>query len=111
MNMKVEGSPPCLTASIVAYWWGRVHTDCVDTCFFGGRGGHSVAIIEPLTSALRDPAPPLPTGSLEAEAVPNATRGQPLPLVRILMPLIMVVVMLAMVAMMGSCLEGAPIRL
>ena len=74
----------------------------------GKRGGHSVAIIEPLTSALRDPAPPLPTGSLEAEAVPNATRGQPLPLVRILMPLIMVVVMLAMVAMMVLSSQGPP---
>ena len=67
-----------------------------------------MAIIEPLTSALRDPAPPLPTGSLEAEAVPNATCGQPLPLVRILMPLIMVVVMLAMVAMMVLSSQGSP---
>lgn len=67
-----------------------------------------MAIVEPISFALRDPAPPVPTGSLDAEAVPQATRSQPLPLIRILMPLVMVVVMLAMVAMMVLSSNGAP---
>ena len=67
-----------------------------------------MAVIEPVSFALRDPAPPLPTGSLDAEAVPQATRSQPLPLVRILMPLVMVVAMLGMVAMMVLSSQGPP---
>ncbi|WP_313549053.1 type VII secretion protein EccCa [Corynebacterium sp.] len=65
-------------------------------------------VVDPISSALRDPAPPLPAGSLDAEPVPQAARSQPLPLMRILMPLIMVVVMLGMVAMMVLSSNGAP---
>ncbi|MGO1842394.1 MAG: type VII secretion protein EccC, partial [Corynebacterium casei] len=65
-------------------------------------------VVDPISFALRDPAPPLPTGSLDAEPVPQAARSQPLPLMRILMPLIMVVVMLGMVAMMVLSSNGAP---
>src|SRR5699024_11619601 len=39
---------------------------------------------------------------------PQAPRRQPLPLIRILMPLVMVVGMLAMVAMMVRSSDGAP---
>ena len=74
----------------------------------GEEGDFILSIIDPISLALREPAPPLPTGSLDAEPVPQATRSQPLPLMRILMPLIMVVVMLGMVAMMVLSSNGAP---
>ena len=46
--------------------------------------------IEPLTTAEREPAPPLPQGTLSAEPVPAAHRPGQVPLLRILMPLVMV---------------------
>src|SRR5699024_8904394 len=72
------------------------------------KGAVTLALVEPISFALLDPAPPVPTGSLDADAVPQATRSQPLPLIRILMPLVMVVVMRAMVAMMVLSSNGAP---
>ena len=63
----------------------------------------SGAIVAPLTYAEREPAPPLPTGSLSAEPVPPGLRPQPVPLMRILMPLLLV---LALVGMMGLMLLG-----
>ena len=57
-------------------------------------------VIEPLTMPLRDAAPPLPTGSIEAEEVPEAVRPQPVPLVRLLLPVVMIAAMLGMVALM-----------
>lgn len=57
-------------------------------------------IVEVLDSGQREPAPPLPQGSVDAEAVPEAVRPQPVPLIRILMPLVMVGAMLGMVALM-----------
>ena len=52
----------------------------------------------PLAYAEREPAPPLPSGTLTAEPVPAAVRPQPVPMVRLLLPLVMV---LAFVGMMG----------
>ncbi|AGS34031.1 Ftsk domain-containing protein [Corynebacterium maris DSM 45190] len=57
-------------------------------------------IVQPLTQGQRDPAPPRPRGSLSAEAVPAATRPAPVPVIRILVPVIMVAAMVAMVALM-----------
>ena len=62
---------------------------------------HAVAsstIVVPLAYAEREPAPPLPSGTLTAEPVPAAVRPQPVPMVRLLLPLVMV---LAFVGMMG----------
>ncbi|RNE48869.1 cell division protein FtsK [Corynebacterium alimapuense] len=56
--------------------------------------------IEPLTAAEREPAPPLPQGSLTAESVPPAHRPGPTPLLRILMPVMMIGAMAAMVGLM-----------
>ena len=57
-------------------------------------------VVEPLTTAEREPAPPLPQGSISAEPVPPAQRPGQIPLLRILMPLVMVAGMLAMVGLM-----------
>lgn len=57
-------------------------------------------IVEPLTLAEREPTPPLPQGTLSAEAVPPAHRPGPLPLVRILMPIVMIAGMALMVGLM-----------
>lgn len=57
-------------------------------------------IVEPLDSALREPAPPLPQAGIDAEPVPEAVRPQPVPLIRLLMPIVMVAAMLGMVALM-----------
>ena len=43
----------------------------------------------PATGSVIDAAPPLPTGKLDAESVPNAVRRPPEPLMRILMPVVM----------------------
>ena len=56
--------------------------------------------IEPLTTGEREPAPPLPQGTLSAEPVPAAHRPGQVPLLRILMPLVMVAGMVAMVALL-----------
>lgn len=48
----------------------------------------------------RDPIPPLPSGELNIEAVPAASRPTPTPLLRILMPIIMVAAMGAVIALM-----------
>lgn len=57
-------------------------------------------VVDTGLSAYREPAPPLPQGSIDAEAVPEAARAQPVPLVRLLMPLVMIAAMLGMVALM-----------
>lgn len=57
-------------------------------------------VVEPLTHATREPAPPVPTGSLSAEPVPAAVRPKPMPIIRVLMPVVMVAAMVAMVAIM-----------
>lgn len=76
-----------------------------------GRGeplNHHVAETSCLVSGLvpvvssreREPAPPLPSGQLVAEAVPEAVKPQPVPLLRALMPVIMIVAVVAMVGLM-----------
>ncbi|WP_245802159.1 cell division protein FtsK [Corynebacterium pacaense] len=57
-------------------------------------------VVEPLALPERDPAPPLPGTPLVAEPVPSVERHRPAPIIRVLMPVIMVVVVLAMVALM-----------
>lgn len=57
-------------------------------------------VVVPLTVAEREPAPPLPATPLNAESVPGARRPGPMPLLRILMPVVMLAAMAAMVAMM-----------
>ena len=57
-------------------------------------------VVDAGSVAYREPAPPLPQGSIDAEAVPEAARAQPVPLVRLMMPLVMVAAMLGMVALM-----------
>ncbi|MDK8475830.1 MULTISPECIES: type VII secretion protein EccCa [unclassified Corynebacterium] len=57
-------------------------------------------IVEPLTVPLRDAPPPLPTGTIESEEVPEAVRPQPVRLVRLLLPIVMIAAMLGMVALM-----------
>lgn len=57
-------------------------------------------IIPQLSEDERLPAPPLPTGSLKPEPVPEAARAQPIPLLKMLMPLAMVVAVIAMVGLL-----------
>ncbi|QGU06469.1 ESX-1 secretion system protein EccCa1 [Corynebacterium occultum] len=57
-------------------------------------------VVEPLSTTEREPAPPLPSGQLNAESVPAASRPGPTPLLRILMPVVMISAMIALVAMM-----------
>lgn len=63
-------------------------------------------IVVPLTLAEREPAPPVPSGSLATEKVPPAMKPQPLPLIRILMPVIMLVMVGGMLALMIT--KGGP---
>ena len=55
--------------------------------------------VEPVAMSSREPAPPLPQGNITAEAVPEAARPQPVPLVRILMPVVMIAAMVGLVAL------------
>ncbi|QNE88953.1 type VII secretion protein EccCa [Corynebacterium incognita] len=57
-------------------------------------------IVDPLSATQREPAPEMPTGQLQAEPVPAAHKPQPMPLVRIIMPLVMVVAMVGMVVLL-----------
>lgn len=51
-------------------------------------------------------APPLPGGSLRAEAVPGAQKDPPVPIIRILIPVMMVVAMGAVMALMALSGRG-----
>ncbi|MBI8990083.1 type VII secretion protein EccCa [Corynebacterium sp. CCM 8863] len=53
-----------------------------------------------MSPAEREPAPPLPAGELNVDPVPPAARPRPIPLVRLLMPLVMVLVLAAMIGLM-----------
>ena len=44
--------------------------------------------------------PPMPQGALNAEAVPAAQKDQPLPLIRVLIPVVMVVAIAAVMGLM-----------
>lgn len=63
-------------------------------------------VVPQLNAAEREPAPPLPTGTITCDKVPPAMRPQPLPLVRILMPLVMVLLVGGMLALMLTSGEG-----
>lgn len=60
----------------------------------------SELVVEPISLSEREPAPPVPSGNLNTEKVPPAHKPQPLPLVRILMPVIMLVMVGGMLALM-----------
>ena len=60
----------------------------------------------PATGSVIDAAPPLPTGKLDAESVPNTVRRPPEPLMRILMPVVMVAAIGAMVAIFALSGRG-----
>ncbi|WP_232015405.1 type VII secretion protein EccCa [Corynebacterium kutscheri] len=47
----------------------------------------------------RDPYPPLPTGTLDVDPIPAAVKTHPLPLLRLLMPIVMIVMVIAMVGL------------
>ncbi|WP_291313185.1 type VII secretion protein EccCa [Corynebacterium sp. UBA2622] len=58
------------------------------------------AVVAPLPPHAADPAPPLPSGTLAAEAVPAARKEVVQPLIKILMPLVMLAAVGAVVAVM-----------
>lgn len=65
-------------------------------------------VVPVLSAAEKFPAPVLPTKSLEVQDVPEAMKNQPQPLMRIIMPIVMVLAMVAMVGFMvfsGSSLH------
>lgn len=63
-------------------------------------GGFGLTVVDPLPPGEREPAPPKPAGSIAIDAVPSAQRPKPIPILRILMPVIMVAAMAAMVLVM-----------
>ncbi|MCS4535652.1 type VII secretion protein EccCa [Corynebacterium sp. HS2168-gen11] len=60
----------------------------------------SQMIRQPLRYEYRDPAPPLPQGTLVAEPLPEAEKPQPFSLVKLLMPLLMLTMVGGMVGFM-----------
>ncbi|WP_425292322.1 type VII secretion protein EccCa [Corynebacterium mayonis] len=58
------------------------------------------AVLAPLPEPSADPAPPLPTGSIEAEAVPEAHKPPPQPLIKVLLPVVMLSTVGVVVAIM-----------
>ncbi|MDU0478729.1 type VII secretion protein EccCa [Staphylococcus chromogenes] len=63
-------------------------------------------VLEPIHISEREPAPPLPSGSIACDKVPPMMRPQPLPLIRIIMPLVMVLMVGGMLALMLTSGEG-----
>lgn len=57
-------------------------------------------IVWPLSLAEREPAPPVPSGTLTTEKVPAAHSPQPIPLIRLVLPLVMLVMVGGMIAVM-----------
>lgn len=65
--------------------------------------------VEPITQAQRDPLPPLPQGSLHVDAVPAAQKPQAVPMLRILLPVVMIAVLVLLVGVMffgGGSVSG-----
>ena len=65
--------------------------------------------VEPITQAQRDPLPPLPQGSLHVDAVPAAQKPQAVPMMRILLPVVMIAVLVLLVGVMffgGGSVSG-----
>ncbi len=81
----------------------------------GGVGVDAVSserIVIPVEPAGRAPAPPRPSGALRAEDVPEAAKPQPTPLIRLIMPLVMVAAMGAVViVVVTSAGEVSPMML
>ncbi|MDY3127162.1 MAG: type VII secretion protein EccCa [Corynebacterium sp.] len=65
-------------------------------------------IIFPVNAGERQQPPLLPTGSIEAEKVPEAAKAPKVPLTRLLMPVVMVAAMIGMVVMMVVLSDGPP---
>ncbi|WP_288832345.1 type VII secretion protein EccCa [uncultured Corynebacterium sp.] len=63
-------------------------------------------VLAPLPPQAADPAPDLPSGSLVAEGVPAAQKDQPQPLMKIVMPVVMLAAVGAMVAIMALSGRG-----
>ena len=63
---------------------------------------HPVAgtIVPPIVTGERESAPPLPTGVITPEPVPEAPKPQPIPMMRLIMPIVMVIAALSMVGLM-----------
>lgn len=82
--------------------WLLVNTKgrIVGNTAFSQRPGVRERIVPPLRMSERDPAPPVPAGTLTPDPVPPAVRPQPQPLLRMLMPLVMVSAVVGMVALM-----------
>ncbi|WP_040421218.1 type VII secretion protein EccC [Corynebacterium timonense] len=64
------------------------------------------AVLVPLSPQAAEPAPALPTGALTAEGVPAAQKATPPPLVKILMPIVVLAAVGAMVAIMALSGRG-----
>lgn len=65
--------------------------------------------VEPITQAQRDPLPSLPQGSLHVDAVPAAQKPQAVPMLRILLPVVMIAVLVLLVGVMffgGGSVSG-----
>ncbi|MDY5786423.1 type VII secretion protein EccCa [Corynebacterium sp.] len=69
-------------------------------------GTDTTAVIAPLPAHAADPAPPLPSGSIKAEPVPEAHKEAPQPLVKIVMPVLMLAAVGAVVAIMALSGRG-----
>ena len=63
-------------------------------------------VIAPAAVVGTDDVPPLPAGTLRAEPVPPAQKDQPIPLIRVLIPVIMVVAIGAVMALMALSGRG-----
>ena len=57
-------------------------------------------IVPPIATSERESAPPLPTGVITPEPVPEAPKPQPIPMMRLIMPIVMVIAALSMVGLM-----------
>lgn len=67
----------------------------------GGAPSNGPSVVIPqLQAGERDPVPPLPKGVLEPKPLPEVPKNQPMPLLRMLMPAVMVLAMVAVVALM-----------
>ncbi|MCP1387822.1 type VII secretion protein EccCa [Corynebacterium sp. TA-R-1] len=63
-------------------------------------------VIPPAALAVAVDVPPMPAGTLRAEAVPPAQKDQPVPVMRVLIPVIMVVAIGAVMALMALSGRG-----
>ena len=74
-----------------------------------GPAGPQEFTIEPISASQRDPLPPLPQGSLQIDAVPAAQKPQAVPMLRILLPVVMIAVLVLLVGVMffgGGSING-----